>query len=217
MYRKFILPLFFIALTMNGLQAQITHTANGNVDANAQNILSKAAKQFNNGTKSFNVSMVSKDANKKQTAKHSAKIVYQGGKYNAVLGNQTVICDGNAVYTLNGDSKEVTINGMSNKEDDLMYPGKLLANWQKNFKAKYIRNEKDGTAVVDMTPKQAKSYYKIRLLISTSGILKRLEMHNYDGSEADFDVSNFKSVKVAADTFTFNTKDHPGMEVIDMR
>lgn len=217
MYKRLLLPVLVFIMTMGGAQAQIAHTANGNVDANAKTILAKAEKQFNGGTKSFNVSMVAKDANKKQTAKHSARILYNGGKYNAVIGNQTVICDGTAVYTLNSGSKEVTVNGMATNEDDLMNPGKLLATWPKNFKAKYIRTDNDGTAVVDMTPKQGKGYYKIRLFIASSGIMKRMEMHNYDGSEADFVVSNFKNAKANADSFTFNAKKHPGMEVIDMR
>lgn len=211
--------LFFVGslLTVTPASAQITHTAKGNVDDNAQTILSRAEKLFNKGVKSFSVTMVSKDAQKKQTGKYYAKILYNEGKYNANIGNQTIICDGTAVYAINTDSKEVVINAMSSSEDDLMNPGKLLVNWHKNFRAKYIRTEKNGDAIVDLTPKRSKSYYKIRLVINSIGVLRRLEMHNYDGSEADFDVANFRSASSSADDFTFSKSKYPGYEVVDMR
>lgn len=197
--------------------AQISHTSNGDVDKNAQALLAKAEKKINGGPVCFTVTMVAKDASKKQTARHMAQVDYNKGKYHAVLGDQTVICDGLAIYTLSKGSNEIIVNAMSEKEDDLMNPGRLLANWQKNFRAKYIRTEKNGDAVVDMLPKKGKSYHKIRLIVGSNGILKRLEMHNYDSSEADFEVSGFKSIKVSDTLFTFDKSRYPGYEVIDMR
>ena len=119
----------------------------------------------------------------------------------------------------NQETNEVVINNMSASEDDLMNPAAILNNYQKNFKAKFIRQETDGNAVIDLTPKSAKSYYKIRLIVgASSGVLKRMEMHNYDGSSGEFVISNYKSGVTATETdFTFPKAQHPDVEIIDMR
>lgn len=215
----YITALFFAGylLIATPIAAQITHNAKGDVDINAQAVLVKAEKQFNKGAKSFVVTMVTKDSQKKQTGKHSAKILYNEGKYNADIGDQIIICDGAAVYTINTANKEVVVNAISDSEDNLMNPGKLLANWHKNYRVKYIRTEKNGDAVVDLTPKKHMSYYKIRLIVGGTGVLRRLEMHNYDGSEVDFDIAHFRTVSPSAASFTFFKAQYPGYEVVDMR
>ena len=98
-----------------------------------------------------------------------------------------------------------------------MNPGALLANYTKNFKAKYIRKESNGDAVIDLTPKKSKSYYKIRFIINSNNVIRRMEMHNYDSSSAEYDVSKFTTAKVNANTFVFPQKENPDVEVIDMR
>ncbi len=217
MRTRLLLNLLCALLCGSTLQAQITHTAQGSVDANAQKILAKAAKLFNDGMMSFQVTMTNKDSNKKQVASHKAEVAYSGGRYKAVIGEQTILCDGKAVYTINSETKEILVNKMSERDDDLMNPGRLLANWPKNFRAKYIRTEKNGDAVVDMTPLNAASYHKIRLVIGENGRLKRLSMHNYDASEAVFEVSDYTLAKGPSSAYTFNPADYPDMEVIDMR
>ncbi|MDY5969621.1 MAG: outer membrane lipoprotein carrier protein LolA [Bacteroidales bacterium] len=197
--------------------AQITHTAQGELDKNAQEVLGKAEKKFNGGPVRFTVNMLAKDSQKKQMARHTAQIEYHGGKYRASFDGQTVICDGKTVYTLDEKSKEVVINALSEKDDDLTNPANLLVNWQKGFRAKYIRTESNGDAVVDMTPKKGKSYYKIRIIIGSGGTLKRMVIHNYDGSEVDFDVTDFKSTAANPSTFTFDKSRYAGYEEIDMR
>ncbi len=212
-----LFSLLCLLLCGSAVQAQITHTAQGSVDANAQKILAKASKQFNNGVVKFNVTIQSKDSNKKQVVSYTADVLYAAGKYKAVVGEQTILCDGNAVYTINDDTKEIMVNKISDRDDDLMNPGRLLANWQKSFRAKYIRTENNGDAVLDMTPLHSASYHKIRLVIGENGVLKRLSMHNYDASEAVFIVSKFAPAKVSPATLSFSAADYPGMEVIDMR
>lgn len=214
---KHLFVLLIACFLSIATQAQITHTSSGNIDANAQKILDKAAQQFSGTSKSFSVTATSKNSSKQQVANQKVAVTYANNKYRAEMGSQVILCDGVAVYTINGETKEVTINPMSDRDDDMMNPGRLLSNWQKHFRAKYIRTEKDGTAVVDMTPKARASYYKVRLLIASSGVLKRMEMHNYDGSEMIFTINNFKSTKVSSDTFTYNSANYPKYEVIDMR
>ncbi len=199
--------------------AQITHTSKGAVDENANKILKSAAKKFNSGAVSFNVTLINKDTDKKETARMKAEVLYSQGRYRATMDGDALYCDGNSVWHWSKETNEVVVNPMSTSEDNLMNPAAILNNYQKNFRAKFIRQEADGNAVIDMTPKSAKSYHKIRLIIGAgNGMLKRMEMHNYDGSCGEFVVSNFKSgVTVADSDFTFPKAQYPNAEIIDMR
>jgi len=211
--------LLLSLLVVMPAMAQITHTSKGAVDQNAEKVIKRAAQKFKGDAVSFTVTMVNKDANKKETARQQAEVLYHQGKYRVSFGENVIYCDGKSTWHWNKEANEVVVNSMSSSDDDLMNPAALLANYSKNFRAKFIREEKGGTSVVDLTPIKSMSYYKIRLLIQTStGLLQSMEMHNYDGSEGDYRVSNFKSgVKAAASSFSFQKTDHPKVEVIDMR
>lgn len=216
--KRLIFALTLIC-SMVPLSAQITHTSNGHVDQNAQKILKKATQKINAGAVSFTVTMTNKDSNKKTTAKEKADVLYDNGKYRVTFGNNIIYCDGTATWHWNKDDNEVVVNNISASEDDLLNPAAILAKHDKNFTAKFIRQEENGNAIIDMTPKKSKSYYKIRLVINANnGILQRMEMHNYDSSCGEYQLSHFKSgVKTTADDFTFSKNKNPNVEIIDMR
>lgn len=201
------------------LSAQITHTDKGHVDQNAQKILKKAEQKINSGAVSFTVTMTNKNSEKKTTAKANADVLYNKGRYRVTFGDNIIYCDGTATWHWNKEANEVVVNNISAAEDDLLNPAAIISNHEKNFTAKYIRQEENGNAIIDMTPKKGKSYYKIRLYInSTTGILKRMEMHNYDSSSAEYQISNFKSnIKSTDNDFTFPASSNPKTDIIDMR
>lgn len=216
--KKFF-SLLLMAAWLVPATAQITHTSQGNVDKNADAILSKAANKINSGTVSFTVTMVNKDANKKETARMKANVVYKKGKYHVSFEGNEIYCDGTATWHWSKESNEVVVNKMSESEDDLMNPANILTHYKKNFKCKFIRQESNGDAVIDLTPKKSKSYYKIRIIVNAnSGIVQRMEMHNYDSSSGEYIISKFNGSAKASDTeFTFSKEKYPGVEVLDMR
>ena len=163
--------------------------------------------------------MVSKDSNKKETARHKADVLFNKGKYRVTFGTNVIYCDGAATWHWDKEVNEVVVNKASTAEDDLMNPAAILANYKKNFNAKFIRKEQNGNAVIDLTPKKSKSYYKIRLIVNAeSGIMNKMEVHNYDSSSADYIVSSFKSgVKTSDTDFKFTKSANDGVEIIDMR
>ena len=199
--------------------AQITHTSKGQVDQNAEKYLKKAYDKINGGGVSFSVTMVSKDSNKKETARHKADVLFNKGKYRVTFGTNVIYCDGAATWHWDKEVNEVVVNKASTAEDDLMNPAAILANYKKNFKSKYIRQEQNGNAIVDLTPKKSKSYYKIRFTINAkSGIIQSMELYNYDSSRGEYTVSKFNgSAKGGDEQFTFPKEKYPNVEIIDMR
>ena len=72
--------------------------------------------------------------------------------------------------------------------------------------------------MIDLQPRSARSYHKIRLFIDEeSGLLKRMEVQKYDSSREIYDLSAFKRTANAASQFTFDPSMHKGVEIIDMR
>ncbi len=201
----------------NPAQAQITHNSQGRLDENATAALKKAAAQFDKNV-SFTVTMTVLNSEKKQTAKQSAEVRYHKGKYRLILPEMEVISDGTTVWQWNKQAKEVAIHNMVEGDVDLLNPGHLLANYGKSFKAKYIRTDDDGTAVIDMQPNAKRNYHKIRIFVDEeSGLLKRMEVHKYDSGREIYDISGFKRAANAASQFTFDPAQHSDVEVIDMR
>lgn len=204
-------------LTPFTVKAQITHQSDRSMDATAAEVLQKASGRFQQNV-SFAVTMSVYDSQHKLTAKQTAEVRYHKGKYRLILPDQELISDGTTVWHWNKTANEVAINNVSDDDIDLLNPGRLLANYSKSFRAKYIRTEEDGTAVIDLQPRSTRSYHKIRLLINEDdGLLRRMEVHKYDSSREIYDVANFKKTSNAASQFTFNPAAHSGLEVIDMR
>lgn len=198
------------------LNAQITHSNQGQVDKTADALMKKAAGKF--GNVSFSVTATVLDSKKKETLRQSAQVLYCKGHYRVTVADQEIICNGTTVWQWNKSAKEVVVNNMSNDDMNLFNPARLLASYDKNFRAKYIRTDDDGTAVVDLQPRSARSFHKIRLfMVEKSGLLRRMEVHKFDSGREVYDISNFKNAGTSASQFTFDAAKHPGVEVIDMR
>lgn len=214
---KKALTLLVAMLCMMHLSAQLTHTAQGAVDQTAAAILKKASAKMS-GTVSFSVTIVTLDADKKESFRQKVDVLYNAPRYRVKANGIEIYCDGHAVWQYNQPNKEVVVTPMSDNDDDITNPARLLANYSKSYRAKYIREESDGTAIVDLQPLKAKSFHKIRLFINAkTGLLKKMEQHNFDSSRGIYTLTGFKNTKSKDADFTFNTKSHPGVEVVDMR
>ena len=204
---------FFI---FNSAQAQITHSDQGQVDKTADVLLKKAAAKF--GNVSFTVTAKMLDSQKKETLCQTAQVLYCKGHYRVTVADQEIICDGTTVWQWNKKAKEVAVSNMSGDDVDLFNPARLLSNYNKSFRAKYIRTDDDGTAVVDLQPRSARNFHKIRLfIVEKSGLLRRIEVHKYDSGREIYDITAFKNAGTPAAQFTFDATKHPGVEIIDMR
>ncbi len=218
MKRLFAIILALICYLLPfSLKAQITHASQGRLDENATEVLKKAAARFDKNV-SFTVTMTVLDSKKQEKARQSAQVRYNKGKYRLTLPDQELICDGTTVWHWNKSAKEVTINNMVDDDIDLLNPGRLLSGYGKSFKAKYIRTDDDGTAIVDLQPRSSRSFHKIRLFIKEDdGLLRRMEVHKYDSGREIYDITDFKRASNAASQFTFDVAKHTDVEVIDMR
>lgn len=216
---KRFLSLFFLSVLFVSASAQITHSDAGAVDSKAADLLKQAASLFSRQAVSFQVTMINYDTSKKETARMTAKVLFNKNHYRVIAPDQELYCDGQSVWHWNKEVDEVVVNPMEEDDDNLFNPAHLLRTYEKQFRAKYIRTDADGTAVIDLQPRQSKSYHKLRLLIREKlHELKGMEIHNYDGSRGVYQISDFRRGVACKDSdFLFDTVAHPDVEVIDMR
>ena len=216
MKKKTIITTILFLVFFSVSQGQITHDKHGQTDKTAIELLKRAVSKMQNVT--FTTTMTALDSQKRQLSQQTAEVRYNKGRYHIIASDQELICDGTTVWHWNKNAREVTVNDIPPANDiNLLNPSGILASYETNFRAKYIRTEEDGTAIVDLQAKTTRSFHKLRLRIDEkSGILKRLEVHNYDSSREiyDFKKHKFNSIQ---DSFRFDTKSHPEVEVIDMR
>ena len=216
--KRLTLLLIALGLTLGlPLRAQITHTPTGSHDEAAAKLLKKAARKLGNVSMTVKVNM--QDAVKREVGTYEAQVSRASGGYRVKMKGQEIVCDGKTVWQWNKSDNEVVINSLA-KDDGTnpLNPGDMIANHEKYFRAKFIRTESDGTAVIDMQPNKAQSYHKIRLLIdSKNGELKQIEVHKFDSGREIYEFTN-RNYGTVKETFAFDPKKQcPKAEIIDMR
>lgn len=203
-----------------GANAQLSHTQKGMVDEKAKSILSKAKDKIKSAKGiSFTSQIIIKDQEKKEKSRQKARVLLSGNMYQILLENHVFYCNGSTVWHHNKETKEVVVNSIEKEEDNILNPAKLFENYEKNFKAKFIRENEDGTLVIDLLPAKSKEYHKIRLLIDKNNYqLKNMAMYYYDSSQIEYTIEQYRTdVKTSEADFVFNPAENKGVEVIDMR
>ena len=147
----------------------------------------------------------------------------KGNKYRTTFKDQTYFCDGTSIWNYQKSSNEVSVYEYDPSDDEnMMNPQIILKNWEKQFRAKYIRDEFNNnisTALIDLTPKTTQSYYRIRLYINkANNQILRIALYDKDNTIYTYHIEQFKTNVTLADSyFVFDKSKYLGVEVNDMR
>ncbi len=193
-------------------------------DAKAQAILQNVSKKIN-GLKSLkaNFALHLTGGNGKVNDTKKGTFAMKGQKYHVALSGQEIICDTKTIWTYTKDANEVQVSTFDPNAQTIS-PAKLFTNfYDKEYKYKYIGEQKvNGKPcdVIEMTPiSKSKQFTKIELHIdkATSTIVSG-NVWEKSGNKYQYDISGFTPNAPLADTyFSFDTKAHPGVEVVDLR
>lgn len=147
----------------------------------------------------------------------------KGSKYHTTYNGQTFFCDGKSIWNYQKSTNEVSIYEYDPEDDgNLMNPQKILKNWDRHFRAKYIRDEfinNVSNAIIDLSPKASQSYYRIRLYINKgNNQILRIAMYEKDNTTHTYYIEQFKpNVSLSDSYFVFDKSKYPGVEVNNMR
>lgn len=202
----------------------IAQPAMAQTDAKAKQILDAVTKKVN-GLKSlkadFTLNLSSANGKTKQSK--SGTFYMKGSKYRINIQGQEIISDNKTVWTYIKESNEVQINNY-NPNEQTISPTKLITNfYDKEYKYKYIGTKKSGTKTCDaieLTPiNSAKQFSKVEMLVDkASGTIAGGSITEKNGNQYTYTISNFTGDAPVDDKlFTFDTKAHKGVEVVDLR
>ncbi|MCX6232536.1 MAG: outer membrane lipoprotein carrier protein LolA [Bacteroidetes bacterium] len=193
------------------------------VDTKANAILDKVSAKMKSYT-SMKIEFTYTLDNKAEKI-HQSKtgvVTIKGDKYTLNVQKQRIISDGKTVWTYIPDANEVQINNVNTKDDEALNPAKLLSTYNKNYRAKLIKEAMmDGvsTQIIDLVPIKGKAFFKVRLLIDKIKLqVISTEIYNKNGSIYAYKVNKFTpNTKVADSDFVFKAAEFPGVELNDMR
>src|SRR6185437_11432540 len=193
-------------------------------DAKAKTILEAVSKKIN-GLKSLkaNFALHLSSANGKANNTKKGTFYMKGPKYRVELSGQEIICDNKTVWTYTKDAKEVQVSSY-NPNEQTISPSKLFTNfYDKEYKYTYVGEKKlngKTVAIIDLVPTNGgKQFNKVELMVDkTSNTITGGSIWEKNGNNYQYEISNFTpNASIPDASFTFDTKAHPGVEVVDLR
>lgn len=146
----------------------------------------------------------------------------KGNKYKLQINNQEIISDNNTVWTYLKDANEVQINSFE-KDDNSISPSEIFTIYEKNFLYAFTDEKTVGGKVmqfIDLTPNdKSKPYFKVRLAIDkVAKAIQSAVVFDKNGNRYTYEIKKFTPNPDINDAFfSFDSKKHPGIEVVDLR
>lgn len=177
----------------------------------ARQILDKTAAKVNNpsGAKA-NFKMVSGNTTT------SGTIIIKGNKFRATTPQATLWYDGTTQWTYMKNTDEVNISNPTDAQQARMNPYKFITLYQNGYT---LSMKTVGSAYeVHLKAKNAfKSIREMYITINAATSLPSMVKMLQNGKWYTITISNFSASAQSDATFTFNPREYPDAEVIDLR
>jgi len=158
------------------------------------------------------------------TDTRKGSIALKGQKYHVELGGTEIFCDNSTVWTYNKEAKEVQV-AKYDPTSQAMSPAKLFTPnfFEKEYTYSYKGEKKEGGKncdILELTPRdKSKQLSKIELIVDKSASM--ISGGNYwekNGNKYAIAITNVVQNSDIPDAqFVWNAKEHPGVEVVDLR
>lgn len=192
-------------------------------DAGANEIMDKLSKKYQQFS-SMKIQYTFKaEKDKKVLNTEQGTFTIKGSKYRLELASQIIYCDAKNIWNYQKEANEISIFEFdADDQDNMMNPAAILHNWQKEYTAKYIRDEVENNRtlqVVDLKPVKSNSFYKIRLFIDKKkNEIYASSVYEKDNTIYSYYINTFTPNSSYEDSyFMLDVSKYPQAEIIDMR
>ncbi len=150
-------------------------------------------------------------------------VTVKGSKYKLKVAGQEIYNDGKLMATYIKETNEVNLQDFDPADAGGLDPTKIYSAYKKGYKYAYIQEKKVGTRAVDVIELTSTSknsqVAKVQLWIDKlDKTIKTWKIIQNNGNSIDYKVDQFQpNVAVTDNFFTFNAKQYPGVEVVDLR
>ena len=184
------------------------------------NKLSKTYKTYKSVKASFTVTIYNKKSNTK--VRQTGQLYQKGKKFRVNMSGQEIYCDGKTIWTYIDGANEVQVSKFDAKSMDIN-PSEIFTIYEKGFVHKYGGQKVVGTKtldIIELTPtNKSKGYFKVKLGIDKlANKVKEMVVYSKNGLETTYAINELDAnVPINDSYFKFNTRDKPGVIVIDLR
>lgn len=216
MKRSIGVTMLFLGF-LNGLSAQ--------TDVKAKTILADVSKKYSSYNiikTDFTYTLENAQANIKETYAGTIYVKARTNKYKVILKGQELISDGKTQWTYLKADKEVQLNAVDN-DPNAINPAKIFTIYEKGFRYLYVSDTKVKGRVnniIELIPTDSKrSFFKVRLNVDKiNKQISNAVIFDKNGNKYTYSIQSFTpNFKAPESIFAFDLKQHPGVEVVDLR
>jgi outer membrane lipoprotein-sorting protein len=222
--RKRTLPIVLSLMILCVTAAAQVPKAMGKSDAEAKKVLDAVSAKFKT-FKSVKASFALKieNATGKVQGTKAGTVMMKGVKYKVSITGQEIFCDGATIWTYDMAANEVQVSTLDNSSGSIT-PQKLFTNfYDKDFL--FMLNPdvtKAGKTyqVVELTPvDKTKPFFKVVIEVDkASKVIMSTRVFEKNGNRYLYAINSMATTAtIPDDSFAFNLKKYPGVEVIDLR
>jgi outer membrane lipoprotein carrier protein len=220
-HRLFILSAALMLVVPSFAQAP---KGMGKSDPEAKKVLDAVSAKFKTfkAIKAAFALKIENAAGKVQGVK-AGTVLMKGVKYRVSITGQEIFCDGTTIWTYDVAAKEVQVSALDNSSGSIT-PQKLFTNfYDKDFLFVLGQDLKKGGKtyrVVELTPiDKTKSFFKVVLEVDkATSVIMSTRVFEKNGNRYLYAINSINTnATVADESFSFNPKKYPGVEVIDLR
>jgi outer membrane lipoprotein carrier protein len=217
---KRILSVAFLMMAVAFITKAQTPKGMGYSDPEAKKILDAVSAKF----KTFksvqsNFSLKIENASNKVLGTKTGTVYMKGTKYRIKVAGQDIFSDGSNVWTVDPAAKEITLTKLD-PSNNTITPQKLFTNfYDKDFLYK-LNGDAKGIQEIELTPiDKSKLFHKVVVFINkATKSITSTKIFEKAGNRYTYTVSGMNTNATIADAmFTFNQKNYPGMELVDLR
>ncbi|WAC10335.1 LolA family protein [Dyadobacter pollutisoli] len=147
----------------------------------------------------------------------------KGTKFRLKMAGQEIFNDGKLMATYIKETNEVNLQDFDPAATGDLDPTKIYSAYKKGFKYVFLKERKEGNKsleVVELTPtKKDSQISKVQIEVNKADkSINSWKIFQKNGQEVTYKVDQFQpDVNVADSYFAFNSKQYPGVEVVDLR
>lgn len=196
----------------------------GTSDPEAKKILDAVTAKFKSysAVKATFKLQIENSAGKVQGTK-SGTVYMKGNQYKLELSDQQIFCNGKNIWTYDKSSNEVQLTKFDASGNSFT-PQKIFANfYDKDFLYKLNGEKKEAGKTlheIELTPTdKSKAFFKILAYVDkATKNVSSTKVFEKNGNKYTYSVTTFTpNTKITDDTFVFDAKKFPGVEVIDLQ
>jgi len=147
----------------------------------------------------------------------------KGTKFRLKMAGQEIYNDGKLMATYIKETNEVNLQDFDPTATGDLDPTKIYSAYKKGFKYAFLEEQKEGSQVyevVELTSTNKNSQVgKVQIHVNKKDkSIWSWKIFQKNGQKVTYKVDQFQpDVAVADNFFTFNAKQYPGVEVVDLR